>query len=89
MNADPKPTATLILTIEVPGIYADDLHESASIYAEGEPTPQDYLDVVTEEWMREEVGLTIVTLPAEKEMNSDFQVHAYTARIIGAGVRRD
>jgi hypothetical protein len=81
-------TKTLILHIEVPGIYADDLPASAAIYAESdEPSPKDYLDVVTEEWMRPEVGLTIVTIPGEKTMNDDFEVHAYTCRIVGADVR--
>jgi hypothetical protein len=85
----PKPTKVLVLHIEVPGVWADDLPESAGYLADDgvEPTAQDYLDVVTEEWMREEVGLTIVTLPGEKNMNEDFEVHAYTARIVGAGVR--
>lgn len=86
--SEPTANKVLVLHIEVPGVYADDLPESAACYAEpDEPGPQDYLDVVTEEWMREEVGLTIVTIPGEKNLNSDFEVHAYTGRIVGAEVR--
>jgi len=83
-----EPGKTLVLHIEVPGVYADDLPTSAAFLSEpNEPTPKDYLFVVTEEWMREEVGLTIVTLPGEKNLNEDFEVHAYTGRIVGAEVR--
>ena len=84
----PEPTKVLILHIEVPGVWADDLPESAAVWADGrEPDAQDYLYVVTEEWMRQEVGLTIVTLPGEKNLSDDFGVHAYTGRIVGAEVR--
>ena len=56
---EPKPTKKLVLTVVVDGIWADDLPESAAIWAETEePTPADYLDVVLEEWMRPDVGLT-------------------------------
>lgn len=78
----------LVLHIEVSGVYADDLPQSAAFLSEpDEPTPQDYLDVVLEEWMRPEVGLTIVTLPGLGNMNEDFEVHAYTGRIVGAEAR--
>jgi hypothetical protein len=82
------PVKRLVLHIEVPGVYADDIPQSAAVLSEpNEPGPEDYLFVVTEEWMREEVGLTIVTLPGEKNLNEDFEVHAYTGRIVGAEVR--
>lgn len=89
MAAEPsKPSKCLVLHIEVPGVYADDLPQHAAYLSEpDEPGPQDYLDVVLEEWMRPEVGLTIVTLPGEKSTNDDFEVHAYTARVVGAEVR--
>lgn len=88
MTTTPEPTKTLVLHIEVPGVWADDLPESAAIYAdEDEPTPADYLEVVLEEWMRQEVGLTIVTLPGEKSTNDDFEVHAYNGRIVGVDLR--
>jgi hypothetical protein len=83
-----RPTKVLVLHIEVPGVWADDLPASAAEIAHSdEPTSEDYLFVVTEEWMREEVGLTIVTLPGEKNTNDDFEIHAYTGRIVGASVR--
>lgn len=83
-----KPKMRLVLHIEVPGVYADDLPQSAANLSEpNEPSPQDYLDVVLEEWMREEVGLTIVTQPGWGEMNEDFMVVAHTGRIVGAEVR--
>lgn len=81
---------TLVLHIAVPGFYADDLPQLAaelSSLHERELTPDDYLDVVTEEWMRREVGLTLVSLPGEKSTNDDFEVHSYDGRIVGAEVR--
>jgi hypothetical protein len=82
------PKKVLVLHIEVPGFYADDLPECAAVLSEpNEPTPADYLFVVTEEWMRDDVGLTLVSLPGEKTTNDDFEVHAYTGRIVGAEVR--
>lgn len=78
---------TLVLHIEVPGIHADDLPQNAAELSDGEPTPEDYLFVVIEEWMRAQVGLTVVTLPGEKNMSDDFEVHAYNGRIVGAEVR--
>lgn len=78
------PKKVLRLTVEVPGLWADDLDEAAAMYADGEPTAEARLDVVLEEWMRPEVGLTIVTIPGDKCMNDDFQVHAFTCRIVGA-----
>lgn len=81
-----KPTKVLVLHIEIPGLWADDLPERAALYADGEPTPRDYLNVVTEEWMRSEVWLTIVTIPGDKCMNDDFGVVAYPATIVGAHV---
>ena len=84
----PKPTKRLILHIEVPGIWADDLEEHAGYMSEPDPPDaEDRLYVVTEEWMRDDVGLTIVTRPGDKCMNDDFGVHAYTATIVGAEVR--
>lgn len=83
-----EPTKKLVLHIEVPGVWVDDLPTAAALVAgRDQPTPEDYLFVVTEEWMRPEVGLTIVTLPGEKNLNEDFEVHAYNGRIVGAEVR--
>ena len=75
------------VTIEIPEVYADDLREAAELWADGEPViPDDYLSVVLQEWMRPEVGLTIVTIPGDKSMRDDFEIHAYTGRIVAAGV---
>lgn len=83
-----KRKMRLVLHIEVPGVYADDLPQNAADFSEtGDPTAQDYLDVVLEEWMREDVGLTIVTQPGWGEMNEDFMVVAHNGRIVGAEVR--
>lgn len=85
-----NPSKTLILHIEVPGVYADDLPALAAIWAEpNDPSSKDYLDVVLEEWLRPEVGLTVVTIPSDKSMNYDFEVHAYTGRIVGADLAGD
>jgi hypothetical protein len=86
-NFPPEPTKKLVLTIVVHGIWADDLPESAAIWAENDdPTPRDYLNVVLEEWMREDIGVTLVSLPGDKCMNDDFVVSAHDATIIGAAV---
>lgn len=78
----------LVLHIEVPGFTADDL-DACAVHVSGNnpPTAEDRLFVVVEEWMREEVGITLVSRPGEKEMADDFEVHAYTGRIVGAEVR--
>lgn len=68
-------------------MYCDDLHESARIMTEpDEPTEDDYLFLVTEEWMREEVTLTIVTYPGEKCMNHEFDVVPFRGRIVGVSM---
>jgi len=82
------PKKKLILHIEVSDIWADDLDESAAIWAEPlEPTAQDRLDVVLEEWFREEVGITLVSLPGDKCGNDDFMVLARDGRIVGAEIQ--
>lgn len=73
-------TKTLILHIRVPGIYVDDLPGLAAEW------DCEIVDMLIEEQIRADVGLTIVTLPGEKCMNDDFEVHAYTATIVGADV---
>jgi hypothetical protein len=84
----PEPKKVLILHIEVPGFWADDLEDCAREWADGgEPTAKDRLEVVLEEWMRSEAGITLVSLPGEKSMADDFEVHAYTGRIVGADTR--
>jgi hypothetical protein len=37
--------------------------------------------------MRQEVGITLVSIPGEKCTSDDFEVHAYTGRIVGADLR--
>ena len=88
-----EPKKVLVLHVEVPGFWADDLDASAAIYHEGREADEDddlaeyRLAVVTEEWMREEVGILMVGRPGEKCMNDDFIVQAYTGRIVGAETR--
>ena len=71
----------LILEIEVPDFNVDGAQEAADEYLDG-----DVLAIVIEEWMREEVGVTFVTIPGEKNLNSDFEVHSRTCRIVGARI---
>jgi hypothetical protein len=79
------PKKKLRLTIEVDGIWADDLDECAGYMSEPEPPgPRERLYVVTEEWMRPDVVLTVCTIPGEKCMNDDFEMQALTGRIVGA-----
>lgn len=71
----------LILEIEVPDFDVSGAQEVIDEYADG-----DVLFVVTEEWMRDEVGVTFVSLPGEKCLNSDFDVITRTCRIVGARI---
>lgn len=83
-----KPKKALVLHIEVDGFYADDLDEMAGYVTEPEPADDEArLYVVTEEWMRTEVGITLVSLPGEKCMSDDFMVKAFNGRIVGAEAR--
>jgi hypothetical protein len=82
---EPQQTRHLVLHVEIPGFWADDLDQCAAHLSEPDPPgPDDRLFIVTEEWMREEVGITLVSIPGEKCMSDDFEVRAYTGRIIGA-----
>lgn len=77
-------SARLILEIEVPDFNVDGTLENIADMAD--VTDVTVLDVVLDEWMRREVGVTFVTLPGEKNLNSDFDVHALTCRIVGARI---
>lgn len=71
----------LVLEIEVPEFNADGIQAAADEFCDG-----DVLFIVTEELMRRDVGLTLVSIPGEKCMNDDFEVHAMDGRIIGARI---
>lgn len=78
----------LRLTVEIPDVYADDLPDTAALWADGRtPTPRHYLDAVLEEWLREDATITVVTLPGEKSMNDEFGIHGYNCTIVGVSVR--
>lgn len=77
----PNHDHRLVLEIEVPGFYVEG--NEAELAEEWGGT---LLDVVTDEWMRSDVGLTLVSLPGEKNLNSDFEVHAMNGRIVGARI---
>ena len=75
-------THRLVLEIEVPDFYVDgETQEAIDEFGDG-----DVLFTVTEEWMRPDVGLTFVSLSGEKNLNSDFEVHAMNGRIVGARI---
>jgi hypothetical protein len=71
----------LILEIEVPDFNVEGAQEAADEFCNG-----DLLHIITEEWMREDVGLTFVTIPGEKCMNADFEVHVRVGLIVGARI---
>jgi hypothetical protein len=74
----------LVLEIEVPDFYVDgEIQKTADEFGCA------LVDIVTDEWMREDVGLTFVSIPGEKCQNSDFEVHAMNGRIIGARIVAD
>jgi hypothetical protein len=74
----------LVLEIEVPEFYVDGTEQAFA-----DEHDLSLLDIATEEWMRPDVGLTFVTIPGEKEMNSDFEVKALEGRIVGARIVKD
>lgn len=74
----------LVLEIEVPGFYIEGTEQESA-----DEHGMTLLDIVTEEWMREDVGLTLVSLPGEKNLNSDFEVHAMNGRIVGARIVKE
>lgn len=71
----------LILEIEVPDFNVEGAQGAADEFCDG-----DLLFTVTEEWMREDVGLTFVTIPGEKSQNHEFEVHTRVGRIVGARI---
>lgn len=78
---NPEPRRVLVLHIEVPGVWVDDLDETAEEYFRG-----DYLDAVTDHdgmGLDRQVGLTVVVHGDE----SGPMVHAYTCRVVGAATK--
>jgi hypothetical protein len=73
-----------VLEIEVPDFNVDGVQETLAAYPD-----ITLLDIVREEWMREEVGVTFVTIPGEKSFNSDFEVHSRVCRIVGGRIESD
>jgi hypothetical protein len=73
-----------VLEIEVPEFYVDGTEQEFA-----DEHDLTVFDIATEEWMRPDVGLTFVTIPGEKEMNSDFEVKAMEGRIVGARIVKD
>lgn len=75
----------LILHIEVPGIYVDDLPgHVASVMDDGEaPTPTDYADVLIGEWLQPEVAVTLLTRPVD----GNFDLGAFNGLVVGMEIR--
>lgn len=71
----------LVLEIEVPDYHVGGIQAAADEWNEG-----DVLPIIVEELMREEVGLTFISIPGEKEQNRDFEVHVRVGRIVGARI---
>lgn len=77
----PEPRKKLRLTIEVPGVWADDLEQWAALRADdGEPRDSDRLDVVVYDWLTEEGLLTL--MPNDDESGPFLAV--FHVRIVGA-----
>ncbi len=73
----------LVLEIEVPDFYVDETTQQLA-----DELGCEIVDIVRDEWMREDVGLTFVSIPGEKETNSEFEVHARVGRIVGAKIAK-
>lgn len=77
MSDSPNPTQMLVLHIEVPGIWADDLTEDSKDVDEIWTA----LDVLTET-VDPVVSLTMMT-----QDESSHYLHAYRATVVGAHTR--
>lgn len=85
MSSEPAAAPLrLVLEIEVPGFYVDGTTQEFA-----DEHDLTVFDIVTEEWMRRDVGLTLVSIPGEKCMNDDFEVHAMDGRIVGARIVKE
>lgn len=88
MAEETKETKALVLEIKVPQFYAEDLEEQVKLMKQEGWEPRDgaLTYIVTEEMVRREVGLSLVSLPSEKCLNSDFQLINTDGVIVGARV---
>ena len=80
---------TLILHVAVPDVNIDDWDELVEMEQElrgNEPTAKQMGSVLITESIREEVGITLVTIPGEKSMKHEFDVFSFNGRIVGAAV---
>jgi hypothetical protein len=78
-------THKLILEIEVPDFNVDGVPEMlASLSADGYEVS--LFDTLEDEWMRLDVALGLVSVPGEKCMSDEFEVHAMNGRIVGARI---
>jgi hypothetical protein len=71
----------LVIEVEIPDFNVDGMQEAADEFCDG-----DVSFIVTEELMREDVGLTFVTIPGEKSQNHEFEIHTRVGRIVGARI---
>jgi hypothetical protein len=76
-----RETDKLVLEIEVPEFNVEGAQKAADEWYDG-----DVLPIVTEEWMRNDVIVVANDIPGEKNLNSDFEIHALAGRIIGARI---
>jgi hypothetical protein len=77
---------SLVLYIEIPNFNTSGIMEFLAEILEHKPTPKEIADYLTDEVMREEVGVTLVSLAAPKCANDDFDVFARLGKIVGAEV---
>ena len=90
MNHPPSPKKRLRLTIEVDEFNADDLNDLVEEFDTNEDPAYTRLYIVTEEWVRPEVTLTLCTIPGDKCTRDDFEMVPFTGRIVAAeAVDRD
>ncbi len=77
---------TLVLHIALPGVNIDDWGDVVEFefdYLDREPNAKEMADSYTTHAFREEVGVTLVTIPGEKCMNHEFDVLSFNGRIVG------
>jgi hypothetical protein len=76
-------TERLILHIEVPEVNVEGFREVAKEF------DMDLLYIVLEEMMRPQVGVTFVTQPGEKCLNSEFDIFTKTCTVVGVEIREE
>lgn len=74
----------LVVHIEIPGVFVDDLPSYVeSVLGGEEATPAEVADIVAGEWLQAEVGVTLLAIPDD----SGTQMGAFVGQLVGVEFR--